>query len=96
VTGIGHEGRAFRRVLVHKRIHAVLLVKRVRAQLALFGFPGREVPEWALELKCLEDSVGRPGSRGKWLNPTRYPALGDRDLAFVDMILRGVYVAVGN
>ena len=45
VTGIGHEGRAFRRVLVHKRIHAVLLVKRVRAQLALFGFPGREVQD---------------------------------------------------
>lgn len=45
VTGIDHEGRAFRRVLVHKRIHAVLLVKRVRAQLALFGFPGREVQE---------------------------------------------------
>lgn len=44
VTGIVHEGRVFRRVLVHKRIHAVLLVKRVRAQLALFGFPGREVP----------------------------------------------------
>jgi hypothetical protein len=45
VTGIGHEGRAFRRVLVHKRIHAVLLVEKVRAQLALFEFPERVVPE---------------------------------------------------
>jgi hypothetical protein len=45
VTGIGHEGRAFQRVLDHKRIRAVLLVMRVRARLALFVFPGRKVRE---------------------------------------------------
>lgn len=37
-----------------------------------------------------------PDSWEKWLNLTRYLALGDRDLVFVDMILRGVYVAAGN
>lgn len=96
MTEIGHEGRAFQRALAHQQIHAVLLVKRVRAQLAHFGFPGRKVQDWARELKCPEDSVDRPDSREKWLNPTRYPVLADRDLVFVDMILRGVCVAGGN
>ncbi len=40
--------------------------------------------------------MGRPGSREKSLNLTRNPVLGDRDLVCVDMILRGVCVAVGN
>jgi hypothetical protein len=46
------------------------------------------------ELKCLEDSVGRPGSREKWPNPTRYPVLAD--LVYVDMIPRGVCVVEEN
>jgi hypothetical protein len=43
---------AFQHALVHKGIDAVLLVTRVRAQLACFVFPGREARDQARELKC--------------------------------------------
>ena len=42
VTGIGHEVRAARRALVHKRIRVVLLTEKVRAQSALFGLSVRQ------------------------------------------------------
>ena len=96
MTGIAHEDRAVRRALAHKRVRVVLLIKMVRAQSALFGLLPRQARAWARELIYPADSAGPPNSQAKSPTLTRYPALADTDLAYVEMITPVVNVAAGN